>query len=119
MQTFEHADAEFALAFDGDHPRVGQLIHGVLLETHAAFEIDQKQLRLARRIRQCDRCDQHVHQIGLARTSLANQQRVMRRADAERQIQHVLRAGLRNGNAHGQRRVALPPIGFFKLRQLQ
>ena len=93
VQPLEHAQAELALALDGDDPRVRQLERGVDLELDALLEVDQVQLELVGAVAQRGVGDQGVQQRRLARARLAGDQHVLRRALAELEVLQLGGAG--------------------------
>ena len=48
IQSLQHAQAELAFAFDGNHARVRQLVFRVRLELDTLLEVDQVKLQLRR-----------------------------------------------------------------------
>ena len=74
VQSFENADAEFALALDRDDARVGQLMGRVDLELDALLEVDQVEVDLVGAVVQGEVGDQGVHQGRLARAGAPGDQ---------------------------------------------
>ena len=86
VEPLQHAQAELALALDGDHPGVRQLVRGVGLELDALLEVDQVELDLVGAVAQRQVGDQRVQQRRFAGAGLAGDQDVLRRALAELQV---------------------------------
>ena len=78
IEPLEHAQAELALALDGDDPGVRQLHRGVNLELDAFLEVDQIELELVGAVPQRPVGDQGVQQGRLARAGLAGGEHVLR-----------------------------------------
>ena len=83
VQPLQHAQAELALALDGDDPGMRQLGTGVGLELDALLEVDQIQLDLVGAVHQGQVGDQGVQQRRFARAGLAGDQHVLGRALAQ------------------------------------
>ncbi len=98
VEALQHADAEFALAFDGDDPRVRQPAGGVAFELDALFEVDQIELHLVGTVVQRQIGDQRVQQGRFAGARLAGDDRVLRRTDAQPQRLQLLGAGAADGH---------------------
>ena len=80
----QHAECEFAVAFDRDDPRVRQALGGVALEFHALFEIYQIEFHLLGTAPQREVGDDDVKQSGLARAGFARDERVLASPLADR-----------------------------------
>ncbi len=93
VDALQHAQAEFAVAFDGDRPRMRKMVHRVGLEFNALLEVDEIKLNLIRRIPHRQIADQRVQQRRFTRTGLAGDQRVLRDAPAEAKGLHAGGAG--------------------------
>ena len=93
VEPLEHAQAELALALDGDDPGVGQLERGVDLELDPLLEVDQVELELVGAVAQGRVGDQGVEERRLARAGLAGDQDVLRRALAELEVLELGGAG--------------------------
>ena len=98
VQPLEHAQAELALALDGDHPRMRQLHRRVDLEFDAFLEVDQVELELVGAVAQRSVGDQRVQHRRLARARLAGGEHVLRRALAELQVLQLGGAGAAQRN---------------------
>ena len=62
IQPLQYAQAEFALALDGDHPGVWQLVPRIGLELDALLEVNEIQFDFVRTVAEGDVGDQHVQQ---------------------------------------------------------
>ena len=98
VEPLEDAQAELALALDGDDPGVGQLVDGVGLELDALLEVDQVELDLLRAVPEGDVGDQGVEQRRLTGAGLAGDQDVLRRALAELEVLELGGAGAAEGD---------------------
>ena len=110
VEPLEHAQAELALALDGDDPGVGQLHRGVDLELDAFLEVDQVELELVGAVPQGHVGDQGVQQGRFARAGLAGDQDVLRRALAELQVLELGRAGAAQGDVDALAAVEAPVL---------
>ena len=98
VEPLEHADAELALAFDGDHAGVRQLAGGVGLELDALLEVDEVELDLIGAVVQRGIGDERVQQRRFAGARFAGDEHVLRRAHAEAQRLQLLGAGAADGD---------------------
>ena len=98
IQPLEHAQAELALALDGDDPGVGQVHRGVDLELDAFLEVDQVELELVGAVPQGAVGDQGVQQGRLARAGLAGGEHVLRGPFAQLEVLQLGGAGAAQRN---------------------
>ena len=99
VHPLKHAEAEFAVALNGDDAGMGQLLGGIALEFHALLEVNEVELDLVRAARQREVGDDDVEQGGLAGTGLACEQRMLARAFADGQVLQLGGTGAADGNA--------------------
>ena len=83
VKSLQDAQAELALAFDGDDAGVRQRQAGVGLEFDAFLEVDEVKLDLVRAVEHGELRDEHVEQRRFARTGLACDEDVLRSALAQ------------------------------------
>ena len=109
VEPLQHAQAELALALDGDHAGVRQLVRGVGLELDAFLEVDQVQLDLVRAVAQGHVGDQGVQQRRLAGAGLAGDEHVLRGAPAELEVLELGGAGAAERDVDADR-LSLRPV---------
>ena len=112
IHALQHAQAEFAVALDGHHPRMGQAVRGVALELDALLEIHQVELHLLRAAPQGQVGDDDVEQGGFAGAGLAGDQRVLAGALADGEILQLGRAGAADRHAQFAGGVLAPDLGL-------
>src|SRR5262249_35076796 len=105
----EDADAELALALDGDDARVWQVMRRVDLELDALLEVDQVQVDLVGAVAQREVRDQGVHQRRFARAGAARDQDVLRGPLPQRQVLTLRGAGLAESHINPRAAVPGPP----------
>jgi hypothetical protein len=96
IHPLQHAQAKFAVAFDGHHAGVRQTSAAVAFELDALLKIHQVELHLLRTAPESQVSDDDVEQRGFARTGFAGNQRVLARAAANFKILKFRRAGTAN-----------------------
>ena len=110
VEPLEHAQAELALALDGDDPGVRQLHLGVDLELDAFLEVDQVQLKLVGAVPKRRVGDQRVQQGRLTGAGFAGDQRVLRGSLAEGDRLELGGAGAAERHFHDLAAVPAPEL---------
>ena len=110
VHALQHAQAELAVALDGDDPRVRQFVRGVALELDALLEVHEVKLHLLRAAPEREVGDDDVKQRGLAGTGLARDQAVLPRALTEREVLQLRRARAADRHAQFARRLQRPHL---------
>ena len=112
VHAFEHAQAEGAVALNGNDFCVRQPAGGVALELHALFKVHQIKFHLFGTAPQRQVGDNDVKEGGFARTGLASNQAVLARGPADCEILKLGGAGTANRHAQFVGRVFLPEISI-------
>lgn len=99
IEPLEHAEAEFAVALDGDDARVGQAFRAVAFELDALFEVDEVELDLLGTAPEREVGDDDVEEGGFAGTGFAGEQRVLACALADGEVLQLGRAAAADGDA--------------------
>ena len=110
VQPLQHADAELAIALDGDDARVRQSLRGVGLELDPLLEVDQVELDFVRAVVERGVGNQGVKQRRLARAGLARDKDMLRGSLAQPQMLQLRGPGPADGDVE-TRATAGGPVG--------
>ena len=110
VEALKHAQTKLALAFDGDHARMGKLHCRVDLELDAFLEVDQVELELIGAVPERPVGDQGVQHRRLAGAGLAGSEHVLRGAFAELQVLKLGGAGAAQGDVDALAAVKRPEL---------